>query len=158
MADKTNKLWIFCLPLAIIWLIGIEIIEHTKPIITPFHNIYRSNRRRFQQNHKATKRAKERMDNAPEPLSVSRPRSLSTFHQTPQPASGFLTRLPLEIRQEIYAYVLGGNLIHILRKGKHLAHIRCKGEYESDFQTLLPASCCQYLPQRNPNHCFHDKR
>ncbi|KAL8854356.1 MAG: hypothetical protein Q9221_000843 [Calogaya cf. arnoldii] len=142
MADKPQKRWIkhiFCLPLAVILLISIEILESTKPILNPIHKIYKSRKAHYQQSRRAAAKAKQTLRNAPKSLPPYRPRSLSTLPQTPQSASKLLTHLPLEIRQEIYTYVLGGNLIHILRKGTHLAHVRCKktkNENENDFQRL----------------------
>lgn len=95
------------------------------------------------QNRHAAKKTKERIANAPQPLPSPRPHSLSRLPQTPQPASLLLTRLPPEIRQEIYKYVVGGNLIHILRKGKHLAHVRCTYDNLTDFERgCRPYAAC----------------
>lgn len=44
----------------------------------------------------------------------------------------FLRNLPLEIREEIYKYVVGEDLVHIVRKGRELAHVRCKFDWPWD--------------------------
>ncbi|KAL9609794.1 MAG: hypothetical protein Q9204_009125, partial [Flavoplaca sp. TL-2023a] len=65
--------------------------------------IFRSGRSSTgRQNRHAAKKTKARLANAPQPLPSPRPHSLSILPQTPQPASLLLTRLPPEIRQEIY--------------------------------------------------------
>ncbi|KAI4170492.1 MAG: hypothetical protein LQ346_008851 [Caloplaca aetnensis] len=75
----------------------------------------------------AEKEAKEKLANTPIPLPPHRPRNLSVV-----PFKGstthcqFLSILPLEIRQEIYKYVVGCKRVHIVRKGKQMAHVRCK--------------------------------
>ncbi|KAL8714336.1 MAG: hypothetical protein Q9220_001667 [cf. Caloplaca sp. 1 TL-2023] len=99
----------------------------------------------------AKKRAKEKIKNAPQPLSRARNRTLSTLPiQTVQPTPCFLTHLPPEIRQEVYAWVLGGGLVHIVRKGKHLAHVRCKLNGPSDFtrscRPAAAATCHEEIP------------
>ncbi|KAL9030618.1 MAG: hypothetical protein Q9180_006884, partial [Flavoplaca navasiana] len=95
------------------------------------------------QNRHAAKKTKARLAKAPQPLPSPRPHSLSIPPKTPQPASLLLTRLPPEIRQEIYKYVVGGNLIHILRKGKHLAHVRCTRANLTDFERgCRPYAAC----------------
>ncbi|KAL8984157.1 MAG: hypothetical protein Q9205_001799 [Flavoplaca limonia] len=95
------------------------------------------------QDRHAAKKTKARRANAPQPLPSPRPHSLSILPQTPQPASLLLTRLPPEIRHEIYKYVVGGNLIHILRKGRHLAHVRCTRYDLADFdRSCRPYAAC----------------
>ncbi|KAL9023860.1 MAG: hypothetical protein Q9196_006925 [Gyalolechia fulgens] len=79
------------------------------------------------------RRAKEMMDNAPKPLPEPRARSLSLYRfSEPNSPCHFLTRLPREIREEIYSYVVAGNLVHVARKGKQLAHVRCYSSWPSD--------------------------
>ncbi|KAL8782303.1 MAG: hypothetical protein Q9213_005497 [Squamulea squamosa] len=107
------------------------------PIYTacnPIYTAYKSRKPSFRQKQKAARRARERIDNAPKPLPTRRPRSLSSLPQNLQRESLLLSRLPLELRQEIYTYVIGGSLVHVLRKGKHLAHVRCKRQTETDFE------------------------
>ncbi|KAL9008651.1 MAG: hypothetical protein Q9173_006244 [Seirophora scorigena] len=81
----------------------------------------------------AERRRKELLENAPQPLPAHRARTLSVLPTSKSQAqSAFLTRLPLEVRQEIYTYVIGSNLAHIVRKGRKLAHVRCKHTQEMD--------------------------
>ncbi|KAI4101774.1 MAG: hypothetical protein LQ345_007399 [Seirophora villosa] len=81
----------------------------------------------------AERRRKELLENAPQPLPAHRARTLSVLPTSKSQAqSAFLTRLPLEVRQEIYAYVIGGSLAHIVRKGRKLAHVRCKHSQGED--------------------------
>ncbi|KAL8992620.1 MAG: hypothetical protein Q9188_007546 [Gyalolechia gomerana] len=81
----------------------------------------------------AARIAKEMIENAPQPLPDPRPRSLSLFcFREPMSPCHLLTRLPLEVRQEIYSYVVAGNLVHVARKGKRLAHVRCYSSWPSD--------------------------
>ncbi|KAL8677903.1 MAG: hypothetical protein Q9186_005714 [Xanthomendoza sp. 1 TL-2023] len=88
----------------------------------------------FQPDHRTAKQEREKLKSAPQPLPNHRERSLSLLPPSSQSDSRFLARLPLEIRQEIYNYIVGGNLVHVVRKGQHLAHVRCKHCWESDFQ------------------------
>ena len=114
------------LPFYCVYITCDTLIECVKP---PFERIYSKHRARkivAQEQQAIKRRAKERMENAPKPLPEHRPRSLSLL-SIPRPLSPchFLAKLPLEIREEIYKYVVGGNLVHIVRKGDKLAHVRC---------------------------------
>ncbi|KAL8954102.1 MAG: hypothetical protein Q9222_000081 [Ikaeria aurantiellina] len=103
----------------------------------------------------ARKKAKERIHNAPQPLSRSRRRTLSILPATtPQSTSRFLTVLPLEVRQEIYAWVLGGRLVHIVRKGKYMAHIRCKLNGPSDFTRACRPAAAATCHEESPGLAF----
>ncbi|KAI4122487.1 MAG: hypothetical protein LQ341_007299 [Variospora aurantia] len=85
----------------------------------------------------AKRREKEILENAPQPLPAHRARRLSILPTSKsQTQSAFLTRLPLEVRQDIYTYVLGSNLTHIVCKQGRLAHVRCKHTQEMDHQRL----------------------
>ncbi|KAL8964751.1 MAG: hypothetical protein Q9197_006820 [Variospora fuerteventurae] len=95
-------------------------------------------RKQIRENDRAAKRRwKERLENAPQPLPAHRARRLSILPTSKsQTQSAFLTRLPLEVRQDIYTYVLGSNLTHIVCKQGMLAHVRCKHTQEMDHQRL----------------------
>ncbi|KAL8802980.1 MAG: hypothetical protein Q9182_003468 [Xanthomendoza sp. 2 TL-2023] len=108
--------------------------ECTKSIFKAIYKGYKSTRAMFQQDYKSAEQERKKLKSAPQPLPNHRERSLSLLPPSPQSDSLFLTRLPLEIRQEIYNYIVGGNLIHVVRKGQHLAHVRCKPGWEVDFQ------------------------
>lgn len=57
-----------------------------------------------------------------------------------------LNKLPLEIRLQIYEYVLGGNLIHLIQIPRRIAHVRCRASRVPDhLRECRPAS-------RIPNH------
>lgn len=58
-------------------------------------------------------------------------RRADTATSTTPPCS-FLTKLPLEIRLQIYEYVLGGNLLHLIQVPRRIAHVRCRREKFSD--------------------------
>lgn len=101
----------------------------------------RRSRRIARENEQAAERRLRRLlENAPQPLPVDRARRLSTLPaRTTQTQCNFLTRLPLEVRQEVYTYVLGGNLAHVVCKDRRLAHVRCKDNRETDF-----VRCCRF--------------
>lgn len=44
----------------------------------------------------------------------------------PQLDCALLARLPLELRLEIYAYVFGGTVIHLIQIPRRIAHTRCR--------------------------------
>lgn len=117
---------ILLLPLGVTFIGGDMLISGTKTAIKRKLNKYRS---------KAETRTERWMfKNAPRALSEHRLRSLSSLSiEKPQSQCGLLTRLPPEIRQEIYVLVVGGNLTHVVRKDQKLAHVRCKLECETDF-------------------------
>ncbi|KAL8933674.1 MAG: hypothetical protein Q9216_006259 [Gyalolechia sp. 2 TL-2023] len=99
----------------------------------------------------AARKAKEAMENAPSPLPNSRPRSLSLYRfGEPKSPCYLLSRLPFEIREEIYRYVIAGHLVHVARKGKKLAHVRCYSSWPSDLlRRCRPAAartCHDYDP------------
>lgn len=70
---------------------------------------------------------KERKKNAPKPLGRRR-RELSpaSSKRKEQTKSLLLSRLPLEIRLQIYEYVLGGELIHLVQIPKRIALVHCQ--------------------------------
>ncbi|MCJ1465711.1 hypothetical protein MMC07_004330 [Pseudocyphellaria aurata] len=69
-----------------------------------------------------------RWKRAREPRKVSRwRRKLSTSgNYAPNVECALLSRLPFELRLEIYTYVLGGNLLHIYHVPRRLVHKRCR--------------------------------
>jgi len=91
-----------------------------------------------------------RAEYSPTPLPTRRPRKL-TFRGSPKPApkhgsqtKPVLFKLPLEIRQQIYEYVLvdGNPLIHINQSFKTLVYRRCPKQ--------LRGQTCKYSTA-----CFH---
>ncbi len=123
------------------------------PIIIPFR-LTRS------LNH-LSKRKKESWKNDVRPFPAKRKRRLSDARTPTQstgsiaktngppantntadkPPCSFLTKLPLEIRLQIYEYVLGGNLLHLVHIPRRIAHIRCRHPEPSDpLRKCRPAS------------------
>ena len=70
----------------------------------------------------------------PKPLPRKR-RALSTTssRRTLPSRSQLLNRLPLEIRFEIYRYVLGDNLLHLVQGKKQISHVRCRAASVPDY-------------------------
>ena len=56
-----------------------------------------------------------------------------------------LSRLPIELRLEIYTYVLGGNLLHIFQVPRRLAHKCCHGTPSKGYFR----SCCPTTQRNN---------
>lgn len=78
------------------------------------------------EHRKAVRYAKEKartLEQRPSPLPKAR-RNLSqtSLSLHPQPTCPLLTRLPPEIRQRIYVYVLGGRIIHLTHISKRIVH------------------------------------
>ncbi|KAL5356473.1 hypothetical protein BJX96DRAFT_142862 [Aspergillus floccosus] len=98
---------------------------------------------------------KQRVTFAPQPLPRRRPRALSCplplspksrlpwnlFHKsapqqrTSDQSQSALARLPWEIRHQIWSYVLGGRLLHIVRGHKTLLVIECLEDFGPDLET-----------------------
>ncbi|KAL8812550.1 MAG: hypothetical protein Q9200_000950 [Gallowayella weberi] len=110
------------------------IAQRTKSFLKAIYEGYKSTRAMLQPDYRTAEQERKKLRSAPQPLPNQRERGLSLLPQSPQSVSLFLTRLPLEIRQEIYNYIVGGNLVHVVRKGQHLAHVRCKPGREFDYQ------------------------
>lgn len=70
----------------------------------------------------------------PPPLRRKR-RALSTssFSRTLNSNCQLLNRLPPEIRLEIYRYVLGDNLLHLVQGRKKISHVRCRARSDTDY-------------------------
>lgn len=64
----------------------------------------------------------------PSPPSPFTPKEPPKHKITPndQLDSALLTRLPLELRLEIYAYVFGGTIVHLVQIPRRIAHSRCR--------------------------------
>lgn len=85
---------------------------------------------------------KEPQPSAPKPLPPRR-RALSTtsFDRTLDSNCLLLDRLPPEIRLEIYTYVLGRNLLHLVQGEERISHVRCRASSATDFRrTCRPAA------------------
>ncbi|KAL8931076.1 MAG: hypothetical protein Q9208_000179 [Pyrenodesmia sp. 3 TL-2023] len=123
--------WITILPFAAAWWGSEMLFDKVKTKVgAPVKRRYG----KYRAKKLEEKEVRERLANTPKPLPAHRPRSLSTVAVGKANARcQFLSMLPLEIRQEIYKYVVGSKRIHIVRKGKHIAHIRCKCLEETDF-------------------------
>lgn len=59
----------------------------------------------------------------------------------------FLSRLPIELRLEIYTLVLGGKLLHIVQLPRQLAHRSCPSPNEYGYRT-----CCLSTLRNNVRH------
>ncbi len=67
--------------------------------------------------------------------------SQSLFDWTASPKCHLLNRLPPEIRLEIYKYVLGGNVLHLVQGKRRISHVRCRASSETDFvRSCRPAA------------------
>lgn len=85
----------------------------------------------------------------PVPLPSSRPRALTLPLPPASPArpdcpqqqqqqqttraqsqSRLFSKLPLELRRMVYECVLGGDVLHIVRLTRRIAHVRCRGSSE----------------------------
>ncbi|KAL8904244.1 MAG: hypothetical protein Q9207_003405 [Kuettlingeria erythrocarpa] len=124
--DDAGRLaaWITILPFAVAIFGSAVLIDKVRDKVEP------PIKRRFgkyRAKKLAEKEAKERLANSPLPLPLHRPRNLSvlSFKESTTHCQ-FLSVLPLEIRQEIYKYVVGCKRVHIVRRGKQMAHVRCK--------------------------------
>ncbi|KAI4243075.1 MAG: hypothetical protein LQ352_007106 [Teloschistes flavicans] len=133
------------LPFAAVYVVGAAVADR----IERRHNVYKARRANLVASQRREGILKESIKNSPQPLPKLRKRNLSTLPlRTPPQGCHFLERLPPEIRQEIYHYVVGGSLNHVVRKGKHLAHVRCRLGGQSDFDRLCrPAARFPYWPQ-----------
>lgn len=88
-----------------------------------------------------------RRKRANDPKKVSRRRrKLSTSaHFASNVDCALLARLPIELRLEIYTYVLGGNLLHIFQVPRRLAHKCCHTTPSKGY----PRSCCPTTQRNN---------
>ena len=85
---------------------------------------------------------RETQPKPPKPLPHRR-RALSAtpYDQTLNSKCQLLNRLPPEIRLEIYKYVLGSNLLHLVRKETKISHVRCRASSSTDFvRTCRPSA------------------
>lgn len=82
--------------------------------------------------------------NAPMPLPKTRERALTLISDMPeqrqriyeQAQSNFFAKLPAELRSLIYTEILGGNVLHIVKREKRLGHLRCKVNRLQDERVL----------------------
>lgn len=58
--------------------------------------------------------------------------SMTPLNRTLNSNCQLLNRLPPEIRLEIYRYVLGDNLLHLVQGKKRISHVRCRARSETD--------------------------
>lgn len=116
------------LPVLLVYVAGESLIKCIWP--QPSRDT-RKVEKRFAADEK--KKKEEMIKYAPQMLPTRRMRQLSCYRfGEPKPPCHLLARLPFEIREEIYNYVLGSNLVHIVRKGCYLAHVRCYPLWRSD--------------------------
>jgi len=112
----------------------------TLPFLLPF--ILLSSRRRCTEDpRKALKRRNKLL---PKSLSPYRKAISFSCNIDSQGTSPFLTKLPLELRQKIYRYALGDQLIHILLTPRRISHITCAGLTPTD----LERACCPSVLHR----------
>ncbi|KAL9582865.1 MAG: hypothetical protein Q9212_003048 [Teloschistes hypoglaucus] len=139
------------LPFAAVYIVGAAVADRIERRL----NVYKARKAALLASQRREGKLKESIKNCPQPLPKLRKRNLSVLSIRTSPgACHFLKRLPPEIRQEIYHYVVGGSLNHIVRKGKHLGHVRCRLDCPSDFDRLCrPAARYPYYPEFE-NLCF----
>ncbi|KAI4108834.1 MAG: hypothetical protein L6R37_000832 [Teloschistes peruensis] len=139
------------LPFAAVYVVGAAVADR----IERRHNVYKARKAALLASQRREGRLKESIKNCPQPVPKLRKRNLSSLPiSTSSGSCHFLERLPPEIREEIYHYVVGGSLNHIVRKGKHLGHVRCKLDCPSDFnRRCRPAARYPYYPEFE-NLCF----
>lgn len=66
-------------------------------------------------------------------------------------SSHLLARLPLELRRQIYAYVLGNQVVHILLTPTRIAHVCCASPTHTDFsRTCYPRARQLFVPEPVP--------
>ena len=125
-------------PFILLWVLCEKAVYHGKSK----YDTYKAKRGRALERKRDAQDLEEYIRNIPQPLPQPRKRSLSNLPATmPLSTCSLLTKLPLETRLEIYFYALGGNLIHIVRKGKNLGHVRCKLMHQTDFtRSCRPAA------------------
>lgn len=66
----------------------------------------------------------------------------------------FLSRLPMELRLEIYTLVLGGKLLHVVQLPRKLAHRSCPSVNEYGYRTCCPTtlrSNVRHSPSKTKN-------
>ena len=77
---------------------------------------------------------KETPPSPPKPLPRKRrPLSASPWGRSSNSNCSLLNRLPPEIRIEIYRYVLGDKLLHLVQGNKKISHVRCRALSETDY-------------------------
>ena len=104
------------------------------PFILPF--ILLHNSRSCTEDPK--KRLKERNALMPKTLRPGRKAVSFSYEPTTNAKSQLLSKLPLEIRQKIYTYTLGTNLVHLVLTPHRVAHIVCTKPTATDFER----ECC----------------
>ena len=84
------------------------------------------------------KRLKRRNALMPKTLRPGREAVSFSYKPTTNAKSQLLSKLPLEIRQKIYTYALGTNLVHLVLTPHRVAHIICTKSTATDFER----ECC----------------
>ena len=69
-----------------------------------------------------------------------------------QPQSNLLSRLPYEIRRQIYEGILGGHLFHVVRLRERLAHVRCRAPYLHHGYTITTHNGCWGIMDKDMLH------
>ena len=81
---------------------------------------------------------KERNAAMPKTLSPDRKELNIVYDLAKSASSPFLTKLPLELRQQVYNHALGGHVVHIFLIPARVAHICCTYHADTDFRR----NCC----------------
>ncbi|KAI9877250.1 MAG: hypothetical protein M1830_004431 [Pleopsidium flavum] len=124
------------------WLADTCFVIICCPCILLFYTALGVSKLRASRRRKATTRPPEPKPSAPKPLPRNR-RALSTisFDRSLNSTCVLLDRLPPEIRLEIYTYVVGGNLLHLVQGQERISHVRCRASSATDFlRTCRPAA------------------
>lgn len=86
-------------------------------------------------------RKKSAWKNDVRPLPRRRRRLSTGYSQQTNVNCHLLNKLPLELRLQIYEYVLGGNLLHLIQIPRRIAHVRCRALHVPDHsRQCRPAS------------------
>jgi len=97
------------------------------------------------------KELKKRKANIPKQVSRKRKEIPVVYNPASNASSPLLCKIPIEIRREIYGYVLGQQVIHILLVPRRIRHICCTSPTITDFTR----DCCPHpgmspVPQHVP--------
>ena len=111
-------------------------------LTSPFHAFSLSRRRCIEEPQQISKRRSALM---PKPQSLTRKEKDLSYNPATNALSPLLNTLPLELRQQIYTYVLGSRVVHIFITPARLAHICCTLHTTPDFTRACCPSARQHV-------------